>query len=250
MRQTISCAIIVFNEERNIREALESVRWMDEIVVVDAFSQDKTVPICREFTQLIYQRPWNGFGEQKNYAIDHTTCDWVFILDADERVSYELREEISTMLTRPGHVVAYRIPRRNYYYGHRMRAAGQFPDPQLRLIRRGRGRYNDLPVHEHLEVDGPISELHGHLDHHTHPTVLAHELKIERYSSLAAEERIRNGKPEAAWYHLLVNPVWTFMKFYLLRGGFRDGLPGFVMCGFSAAHVLLKYAKLWERANT
>src|SRR2546426_555191 len=89
----------------------------------------------------------------------------------------------------------------------------------------------------------------SHLDHHTHPTVLAHELKIERYSTLSAEERIRTGKPEAAWYHLLVNPLWTFVKFYLFRGGFRDGLPGFVMCGFSAAHVLLKYAKLWERAH-
>jgi hypothetical protein len=104
-------------------------------------------------------------------------------------------------------------------------------------------------VHEHLEVDGPIGDLHGHLDHHTHPTVLVHELKIERYSTLAAEERIRTGKPEAAWYHLLVNPAWTFVKFYLFRVGFRDGLPGFVMCGFSAAHVLLKYAKLWERAH-
>ena len=110
------------------------------------------------------------------------------------------------------------------------------------------GHY-DLPVHEHLEVDGVIGDLCGHLDHHTHPTVASHEMKIERYTSLSADDRIRNGKPEAAWYHLLVNPVWTFLKFYLFRRGFRDGLPGLIVSGFSAAHVLLKYAKLWERAH-
>jgi hypothetical protein len=119
----------------------------------------------------------------------------------------------------------------------------------LRLVRRGRWRYNDLPVHEHLEGDGPVGDLRGHLDHYTHPTVVSHELKIERYSTLAAEERTRTGKPDAAWYHLLFNPVWTFVKFYLFRGGYRDGLPGFIVSGFSAAHVLLKYAKLWERAH-
>src|SRR5437899_12310105 len=99
MPQTISCAIVVYNEERNIRDCLESAKWMDEIVVVDAFSQDKTVQICREYTQRIYLRPWNGFGEQKNYAIDHATCDWVFILDADERISAELCKEIERVVS-------------------------------------------------------------------------------------------------------------------------------------------------------
>jgi (heptosyl)LPS beta-1,4-glucosyltransferase len=102
MRQTISCAIVVFNEERNIRDCLESAKWMDEIVVVDAFSQDRTRDICRQYTTRIYQRRWNGFGEQKNFAIDQTTCDWVFILDADERISDELRREMETILSSPG----------------------------------------------------------------------------------------------------------------------------------------------------
>ena len=107
-----------------------------------------------------------------------------------------------------------------------------------------------MPVHEHLEVNGPIGILKGHLDHHTHPTVVSHELKIERYSTLAAEERVRHGKPDASWYHLTFNPLWTLVKFYVFRGGYRDGLPGFIMSGFSAAHGLLKYAKLWERAHS
>jgi glycosyltransferase involved in cell wall biosynthesis len=181
--------------------------------------------------------------------MDQATADWILIVDADERVTDELRNEILALLKEPGPAAAYRISRRNYYYGRWIRGAGQYPDRQLRLVRRGRGRYNDLPVHEHLEVDGPVGDLKGHLDHHTHPTVVSHELKIERYSTLAAEERVRHGKPDASWYHLVFNPAWTFVKFYVFRGGFLDGLPGFIVSGFSAAHVLLKYAKLWERAR-
>ena len=255
--QTIAAVVITKNEERNITTCLESLKWVDELIVVDAESSDRTAELAKAYTPKVFLRAWSGYGPQKNFAIDQATADWILIVDADERVTEELREEIMNLLQKqPSPLegegespVAYRIPRRNFYYGYWIRGAGQYPDPQQRLVRRGRGRYNDLPVHEHLEVDGPIGDLHGHLDHHTHPTVLAHELKIERYSTLSAEERIRTGKPEVAWYHLIFNPVWTFVKFYLFRRGFRDGLPGFVVCGFSAAHVLLKYAKLWERAH-
>jgi glycosyltransferase involved in cell wall biosynthesis len=245
--ESIAAIVITKDEERNIAACLESLKWVDELIVVDAESSDRTVELAKSYTPKVFVRPWPGYGPQKNFAMAQATADWILIVDADERVSDELCEEIRALLQKPVPAIAYRIPRRNFYYGYWIRGAGQYPDPQLRLIRRGCGRYNDLPVHEHLEVDGPVGDLHGHLDHHTHPTVLAHELKIERYSTLSAEERIRTGKPEAAWYHLLVNPMWTFVKFYLFRGGLRDGLPGFVMCGFSAAHVLLKYAKMWER---
>ncbi len=266
---TIASITITKNEEANIRACLETLKWVDELIVVDAESTDRTVELARSYTPHVVVRPWPGYGAQKNFAMKRATADWILIVDADERVSDELREEILNMLRKPpsprGPValpdatgdgegegespVAYRIPRQNYYYGRWIRGAGQYPDPQLRLIRRGRGWYNDLPVHEHLEVEGPVGDLHGHLDHHTHPTVLSHEVKIDRYSTLAAEERIRAGRPEVAWYHLLVNPLWTFLKVYLLRGGFRDGIPGLLVSGFSAAHVLLKYAKLWERAH-
>jgi len=197
----------------------------------------------------VHVRPWPGYGLQKNFAMDQATADWILIVDADERVTDDLREEILALLKDSGSSSAYRIPRRNFYYGRWVRGAGQYPDPQLRLVRRGHGRYDDLPVHEHLEVAGPVGDLRGHLDHHTHPTVVSHELKIERYSTLAADERVKSGRPIASWHHLLFNPAWTFVKFYLLRGGYKDGLPGFIVSGFSAAHVLLKYAKLWERAR-
>jgi len=246
---TIASITITKNEERNIVACLESLRWVDEVIVVDAESTDRTVELAKTYTPHVFVRPWPGYGPQKNFAMEQTVADWIFIVDADERASSELRDEIAALLKNDGPAVAYRMPRKNFYYGCWIRGAGQYPDPQLRLFRRGHGRYNDLAVHEHLEVDGPVGDLRGHLDHHTHPTVVSHEMKIERYSTLAAQERIRSGKPDAAWYHLLFNPVWTFVKFYLLRGGYRDGLPGFVVSGFSAAHVLLKYAKLWEQAH-
>jgi len=260
-RATIASVTITKNEETKIQACLNTLRWVDELIVVDAESSDRTVELAKAYTPKVFVRAWPGYGPQKNFAMAQATADWILIVDADECVSDELREEILTVMGKAPslspspsrgegtNVVAYRIPRRNFYYGYWIRGAGQYPDPQLRLIRRGRGRYNDLPVHEHLEVDGVIGDLRGHLNHHTHPTVLSHELKIERYSTLAAEERIRSGKPGAAWYHLLFNPVWTFVKFYLFRRGSRDGLPGLIVSGFSAAHVLLKYAKLWERAH-
>jgi glycosyltransferase involved in cell wall biosynthesis len=247
--QGIAAIVITKDEERNIAACLESLKWVDEMIVVDAESTDRTVELAKAYTPRVIVRSWPGYGPQKNFAMDQTTTDWILIVDADERVSEELRDEIADLLKKDGPAVAYRVPRRNFYYGRWVRGAGQYPDPQLRLVRRGRGRYNDLPVHEHLEVDGPVGDLRGHVDHHTHPTVVSHEMKIERYSTLAAQERIKAGKPGAAWHHVLFNPIWTFVKFYLLRGGYRDGLPGFIVSGFSAAHVLLKYAKLWEQAH-
>jgi glycosyltransferase involved in cell wall biosynthesis len=247
-RATIASVTITKNEERNIAACLDSLKWVDQMIVVDAESTDRTVELAKAFTPHILVRPWPGYGPQKNVAMDRTTTDWILVVDADERVTNELREEILALLKRSVTTAAYRIPRRNFYYGQWIRGAGQYPDRQLRLIRRGRGRYNDLPVHEHLEVEGPVGELTSPLDHHTHPTVASHELKIERYSTLAAEERARHGKSDAAWYHLLFNPAWTFVKFYLFRAGYKDGLAGLIVSGFSAAHVLLKYAKLWEKA--
>jgi glycosyltransferase involved in cell wall biosynthesis len=248
-RATLASVTITKNEERNIAACLDSLKWADELIVVDAESADRTVEMAKAHTPHVFVRPWSGYGSQKNFAMDQATADWILVVDADERVTDELREEILAFLKDSGSAAGYRIPRRNFYYGCWIRGAGQYPDPQLRLVRRGHGKYNDLPVHEHLEVNGLIGDLSGHLDHHTHPTVVSHELKIEQYSTLAAQERIRAGKPDAAWYQLFFNPLWTFIKVYVLRGGYRDGLPGFVVSGFAAAHVLLKYAKLWERTH-
>src|SRR5438105_1476439 len=151
--QSIAAVVITKNEERNITACLESLKWVDEMVVVDAESSDRTVELAKAYTSKVFVRAWPGYGPQKNFAMAQAATDWILIVDADERVSDELREEIRAFLQKPGLAFAYRIPRRNFYYGTWIRGAGQYPDPQLRLARRGRGRYNDLLVHEHMEVD-------------------------------------------------------------------------------------------------
>ena len=199
MRQTISCATVVFNEERNIRDCLESAKWMDEIIVVDAFSQDQTLEICRQYTTRIFQRPWNGFGEQKNFSIDQATCDWVFILDADERISDDLRREIETILSssREG-PVAYSLPRRNYYYGKWVKWAGCYPDYQLRLFRRGVGRLNDAEPHNGFVFEGQGAYLTSPLDHYTERTIEDHFRKFDNFTTLAAKERGKS-KHRVSW---------------------------------------------------
>src|SRR2546425_1831113 len=243
---SIAAVVIALNEERNIADCLTSVAWADEIVVVDACSTDRTVELAWRFTDRIFVRTWPGYGPQKNFAMAQATADWILIVDADERVSPELRNEIDAVLKKDPGVSAYRVPRRNYYYGRWIRGAGQYPDRQLRLIRCGQGRYNDLPIHEHLQVEGLIGDMQGHLDHHSYPTVLTHELKVGRYSTLSAQERTHAGHVGVSPLNLLLNPLWTFTKIYVLRGGYRDGMHGFLFSAFSAAHVLLKYTKLWE----
>ncbi len=246
VKGTLSVVVITKNEERNIAACLDSVDWADELVVVDACSADRTVELAKQYHSKTFIRPWPGYGPQKNFGMAQATKDWILILDADERVSSQLKSAIETVLTSEAKPVAYRIPRKNYYYGRWIQGAGQYPDPQLRLLRRGAGKYNDLPVHEHLEVQGPISDLDGHLDHHAHPTVAAHAAKIQRYSALAAQEKIQAGRRKVFWWNFVANPLWAFIKVYLIRRGYRDGLPGLLVSGFAAAHVLLKYIRLWK----
>jgi len=247
MPQTISCAIVVYNEERNIRDCLESAKWMDEIIVVDAFSQDKTVQICREYTQRIYQRSWNGFGEQKNHAIDHAACDWVFILDADERISPELRAEIEAVLARSqtDGPVAYYLPRRNYFYGRWIKRLGCYPDYQLRLFRKGVGRLNDEEPHNKFVFQGEAGHLRTPLDHYTERTIEDHFRKFNNFTTLAAQERAKTRRT-AHWYDLTFRPILTFFKYYLQRQGFREGMHGFVISVFASMYTFVKYAKLWD----
>jgi (heptosyl)LPS beta-1,4-glucosyltransferase len=243
---SVAAIVITKNEEANIEGCLNSLRWVDELIVVDAESTDRTVTLANQYTQHVFVRPWPGYGPQKNFAMAQSGADWALIVDADERVSSDLREEIRGVLNRGDETAAYRIPRRNFYYGQWLRHAGQYPDRQLRLVRRAQARYNDLPVHEHLIVAGVAADLESPLDHYTHPTVLSHEVKIDRYSTLAVQELRQARGGDVRWHHLIVNPFWTFLKLYFMKRGYRDGLSGLVFSLFSAAHVLLKYAKLWE----
>ncbi len=246
-RSTISCAIVVFNEERNIGECLHTARWMNEIVVVDAYSTDRTREICKQYTDRIIERPWRGFGDQKNFAIAQATADWVFILDADERLTPELRAEIENILTsrEPNGAVAYYLPRRNYYYGRWVRWAGCYPDYQLRLFRRGVGHLDDAEPHNQFVFEGKAGYLTAPLEHYTERTIADRFKKLKNFSSLAAQERAKT-KRTVRWTDLVGRPIFTFYKYYLARQGFRDGMHGFLVSVFASMYTFVKYAKLWQ----
>ena len=246
-RQTISCAIVVFNEERNIRDCLDTAKWMDEIVVVDAHSTDRTPEICAQYPVRFIQRRWRGFGDQKNFAIDQATSDWVFILDADERVPTELRTDIETVLSLQDQTgpVAYYLPRKNYYYGNWVMWAGCFPDYQLRLFRRGIGHLDDSEPHNKFIFVGKAGYLQTPLEHYTERTIADRFKKLHNFTSLAAKERAKT-KSSVHWTDLLIRPCFTLYKYYVARQGFRDGMSGFLVSVFASMYTFVKYAKLWE----
>jgi len=247
MRKTISCGVITFNEENNIRDCLESAKWMDEIVVVDSFSRDRTVKISGEYTKHVHQHRWNGYGEQKNFTIDQMTSDWLFIMDADERVTPELRAAIERILkdADPSGTVAYYVPRRNYFYGKWIQRAGCYPDYQLRLFRRGAGRMDNAEPHPQFICNGPTAYLAQPLDHYTERTVQDHFRKINSLTNLAAKERGRQ-KTAVYWSDLAFRPLFTFLKSFIARKGFQEGTHGLVFCMFASMYTFVKYAKLWE----
>jgi glycosyltransferase involved in cell wall biosynthesis len=243
----ISVVIVTKNEERNIRDCLNSAKWADEIVVVDAYSSDRTVEIAREFTDKIYQRPWEGFGIQKNFSMQKATRPWVFILDSDERIGSELKDEIlRTVETSPRQVAGYRLPRRNYFYGHWIKNCGCYPDYQLRLLRRGSGYLDDAEPHNKMVLNGEMGTLVNPLDHLTSPTVNDHLKKFPNFSSLAALEKMKT-KKSVGWYDLFFPPIGAFLKMYFSRGGYREGIAGFIYSGFASLYTFLKYAKIWEK---
>ncbi len=248
-REPLSVCIICCDEEDNIRDCLESVRWADEIVVVDSGSTDKTVSIAREFTQRVIQRSWPGYVDQKNFASDQASHDWVLSIDADERVSAKLMDGIERELARicrgESDVVGYTMPRCTFYLGRWIRHGGWYPDRKLRLFDRRRGRWEGLRLHERLEVDGPTAELKGDLQHYTYRDIADHLATINKFTTLAAEEMVERRK-RMPLVHMLINPPLAFLKTFVFRLGFLDGVVGFVIAVLASYYVFLKYAKLWE----
>ena len=247
MQPTIACVVITKNEERNIADCLASARWADELIVVDAESADQTVELARASGAKVFVRPWPGFGLQKNFGMAQASSDWILILDADERVTEELRGEVRTRLEqwKPGAPVAYRIPRRNFFYGAWVRRAGVYPDYQVRLFQRGSAQYNDVAVHENLLVEGEIGTLAGHLDHYTERRIQDHFKKFGLYTTLAAQEKAKKVRT-VRWIDLVFRPLVVFGKTYLLKQGFRDGVHGLIVCVFASMYTFVKYAKLWD----
>ena len=244
---TVACVVITKNEEANIQDCLRSAQWADELIVVDAESADKTVELARACGAKVSVRPWPGFGLLKNFGMAQASSDWILILDADERVTEELCAEVRTCIERwrTGASVAYRIPRRNFFYGAWVRGAGVYPDYQVRLFRRGLAQYNDVAVHENLIVDGKIGMLAGHLDHYTERRIRDHFKKFGLYTTLAAQEKSKTVRT-VGWTDLVFRPLVVLVKTYVLKQGFRDGVNGLIVCVFASMYTFVKYAKLWD----
>jgi glycosyltransferase involved in cell wall biosynthesis len=243
---TLSVIVITKNEEHNIVDCLESVKWADEIVVVDGGSEDKTVELARRYSQKIYVKPWQGYAASKNFALEQCTGDWILWLDADERVTIELSEEIQSVVGNDiTGVVGFELSRKAFFLGKWIRHSGWYPGYVLRLFLRGTGRWSDKKVHEHLELDGKTARLGSDLLHFTDPNLWHYFDKFNRYTTLAAEEIAGKGE-RFQLSQLIVRPIWLFVRMYFLKFGFLDGIQGFILCVLSSCYVFTKYAKLWE----
>lgn len=244
---TIAALVITKDEERNIGACLASLAWADELIVVDAESRDRTPDIAKAYTANVFIRPWPGFGPQKNFAIDQASAEWVLIVDADERVTAELRDEIRRALVEgvPPDVAGFEIPRRNYFYGRWIRGGGIYPDYQLRLFRQSAGRYNDVLLHENLRLAGRVARLASPLDHHSMPTIGDHVRKMMRYTTLGALEKLKR-RSRVTPLDLAASHLITTVKTYVLHGGYRDGIHGVIVALFAGMHTFVKYAKAWE----
>jgi glycosyltransferase involved in cell wall biosynthesis len=241
----LSVTIITWNEEERLRACLESVAWADEIIVLDAESADKTVQVAREFTDKIWVRPWPGFAAQKNFALDQATGEWVLSLDADERVTPELRERIRSIVRANGPADGYSIPRKNMFWGAWVRHGGLYPDYQLRLFRRTAGRFADSAVHESVLVEGRVEALVDPMLHHSYRGLEDFVARSNRYSTLAAYQIVSHGG-RAGLAELVLRPLGRFLSMFVLRAGFLDGWRGFVLAVLYGNYVFLRTAKAWE----
>lgn len=240
----LSVIIITKNEAHNIRACLDSVSWADEIVVVDSGSSDDTVEICKAGGAQVYMtEDWPGFGMQKNRALSHATGEWVLSLDADERVTPELRSEIESALNEPHGQDAFRIPRLSSFCGRYMRHSGWYPDYVTRLFHRGAARFSDDLVHESLIVNGSVGKLRQPLLHETFHDLEELLTKINHYSTAGAQMLSKKGK-SATLKKAVSHAVWAFFRTYILRAGFLDGRAGFMVAVSTAESTYYRYVKL------
>lgn len=247
MRERISACITAGNEEENIRRCLESITWADEIVVVDSFSGDRTVEICREYTDKVYQHEWLGYIGQKKLAADMAEGPWILFIDADEEISRELSDEIrqefdsgeSTLY------VGYKFPRMVRYLGRWIRHGIWYPDIKLRLYKKAFGLPSGTEPHDRITVDGAVKQLTGNMYHYTYENIEAQIARINTFSTISAASQIEDGT-RFHLFNLLLRPPLRFLRGYFFKGGFLDGLPGLIIAVNTSFAVFAKYAKLWD----
>ncbi len=247
----ISVCIITYNEEKRIRQCLESVKWMEEIVVVDSHSTDKTLEICREYTPRVYERDWPGHVEQKNFALSMASNEWVLCLDADECLSPELSEEIKEELSCNGNTfTGYIIPRHTYYLGRWINHSGWYPDLKLRLFKKSLGKWGGVNPHDKVLLnEGKTKVLKGELLHFNYEDIASQIRTINSFSEIFVQNIIKDEIPfsaPATILSMLFRPPVKFIEMYFFKRGFLDGMAGFIIASNTAFYIFLKYAKWWE----
>lgn len=247
-RLPLSAVLITRNAAGALADCLASVAFCDDIVVVDSGSDDGTQALARGHGARVVDSEWRGFGPQKQFAVGEARHDWVLCIDADERVSDDLRESIAAVLAGGGAFHAYRFPRRNRFLGRYLRHGEGYPDWSLRLFHRGHARWSDDAVHEKVLCAGAVGELRGDLLHDSAESLESYLAKQNRYTSLAAAEALARGKRATA-ARLLLSPLLRFVKFYFLRLGFLDGVPGLIHILIGCQNSFVKYAKMREKTK-
>ena len=241
----LTVIIPTYNEEQNIADCLETIKWADEILVVDSFSTDRTLEIARKYGTTILQHEYINSATQKNWAIPQAQYDWVLIVDADERVTPLLQEEIQSLLQMTPPHDGYWIQRKNHIWGRPIRYCGWQYDRVLRLFNRWKGKYETKEVHADLLIQGSTGRLQHSLLHYTYRDLKHYFEKFKQYTDWGAKELQKQGK-RARLDHLLLHPLFCFFRKYIIQFGFLDGIHGFVLCVLSSFYVFTKYAKLWE----
>ncbi|MCC7007984.1 MAG: glycosyltransferase family 2 protein [Acidobacteria bacterium] len=239
----LAAVVITLNEAAHIEACLESVVWADERLVVDSGSTDDTVERARGAGATVTVREWPGYAAQKNWAAGQTGCDWILSLDADERVSPALADEIRHVLAQPPSAAGFRMPRVTWHLGRWIRTTDWYPDYQLRLYDRRRARWTPARVHESVKADGAVGRLTGEIQHYAYRDISHHHQTMDRYTTLAAAEMFDRGR-RAGLPDLLLHPPAAFLRNYVLRRGFLDGATGLIVSAMNAHYVFLKFAKL------
>ena len=246
---TISAVLIVKNEADSLRACLESVKWCDEIVIMDSGSSDSTLKIAAEYTDKIFtESDWQGFGQQRQRAQAKVSSDWIFMIDADEHVTPQLKASIQSIVSENKQDSVYETPRLSWVFGRFIRHSGWYPDYVIRLYPTAKGRYGDDKVHEKVYYDNgmQVKQLKGDLLHYTYKNMEHYLVKSAHYAAAWAEQREARGK-RASIAQGLVHGLGCFIKMYLIRAGFLDGRQGFLLAVLSAHSTFVKYADLWTR---
>ena len=234
--------MICYNAEKTIEKALSSIDWADEIIVVDSFSTDRTLEICKKFDVNLFQKEWQGYGEQRRWSVKQAKYDWIFVIDSDEEVSNDLRKELLIIKDEKTNSDVYSMSWKVYYMHRWIMHSGWYPNYKERLFNKNKASWNENELHEKLNYDGVAMKLKGDLYHYTYSDIEDQVEKLNNYSSIAAEDLYAKGlKPSLI--RAIISAIWRFLKIYFLKAGFLDGAAGFIIGVMESYYVMLRYFK-------